>query len=144
MKMTIQVILGLGPALLLSGCTYATDTMSQPPEIDWTVHESIDINTQVDIMISLHSSEQEELRPISFVLQKQGQTETMEVPFELDDKGIVNIQTSFDEEGIYNLRAKMEAGSQTIQPTRQIVVGEVVSTDGKQAEPTEEGHSHHH
>lgn len=144
MKMTIQVILGLGSALLLSGCTYATDTMSQPPEIDWTVPELIDINTQVDIMISLHSSEQEELKPISFVLQKQGQTETMEVPFEQDDKGIVNIQTSFDEEGIYNLRAKMEAGSQTIQPTRQIVVGEVVSTDGKQEEPTEEGHSHHH
>ena len=142
MKKTIQVI--IGSTLLLSGCTYAPDTMSQPPEIDWNVPESIDINTQVDIMISLQNTEQGELKPISFVLQKQGETETMEVPFEQNDKGNVNIQTSFDEEGIYNLRAKIVTGNQTIQPTRQFVVGEVASDDGKQEESNEEGHSNHH
>ena len=142
MKKTMQLI--VGSAFLLSGCTYATDTMSQPPEMDWTVPATIDVKTPVDIMISLQSSQKEELNVISFVLKKQGETEIKDVLFELDEKGNIEIHTSFDEEGVYNLQAKIETGNQTIQPTRQIVVGEVVSADGKQEESNEEEHSNHH
>lgn len=141
MKKTIQLI--VGSVLLLSGCTYAKDTMSNPPEFDWNIPETIDPNTQVDIMISLQSEEQEELKVISFVLQKQGETETKEVPFNQDDKGTIEIQTSFDEEGIYNLRAKIGTGNQTIHPTRQIVVGEVTEVEDEQKE-SDDGVSSHH
>jgi hypothetical protein len=140
-----QIIgLMLGSAFLMSGCTYATDTMSQPPDIDWNVPEAIEANIEVDMMISLQSEEQEELKVNSFVLQKQGETETTEIPFEQDKEGNIEIQTSFDEEGIYNLRANIEQGNQTIRPSRQIVVGEVTEVDEKQEESDEEGHSDHH
>lgn len=142
MKKTIQLI--VGSALLLSGCTYATDTMSQPPEIDWNVPEAIETNTEVDMMISLQSEEQEELKVISFVLQKQGETETTEIPFEQDKEGNIEIQTSFDEEGIYNLRANIEQGNQRIRPSRQIVVGKVTDVEKKPEESDDEGHSDHH
>lgn len=143
MKKIIQLI--VGSVLLLSGCTYATDTMSHPPEIEWTVPASIDVKTPVDMMISLQSSKKEELKVISLVLKKQGETEIKDVPFEQDDKGNIEIHTSFDEEGVYNLQAKIETGNQTIQPIRQIVVGEVTSAGGKQEEESnEEGHSNHH
>jgi len=142
MKKIIQLI--VGSALLLSGCTYATDTMSQPPEINWTVPESIEPNTEVEMLISLQSEEQKELKAVSLVLQKQGETETTAIPFEQDNAGRINIKTSFEKEGIYNLRAIIELGEQTIRPTRQIVVGEVVVPDEKKEESDHEGHSDHH
>lgn len=134
----------VGSAFLLSGCTYATDTMSQPPEMDWTVPESIETNTEVEMMISLQSEEQKEMRAVSLVLQKQGESESTEVPFEQDNAGNINIQTSFEKEGIYNIRAIIELGEQTILPTRQIVVGEVVVPDEKKEESDHEGHNDHH
>jgi hypothetical protein len=95
------------------------------------------------MMLSLQNGEQEELKVVSFVLQKQGETETKEVPFNQDDKGTIEIQTSFDEDGIYNLRAKIQTGNQTLHPTRQIVVGEV--TEGKQEQKeSDDGESSHH
>ena len=65
-------------------------------------------------------------------------------PFNQVDKENIAIHTYFDEEGLYNLQAKIEMGNQTIQPTLQIVVGEVASIDGKPEKSNEEGHSNRH
>lgn len=142
MKKIILVL--IGSALLLSGCTYAKDTMTQSPKIDWALPASIETDTPIDMKILIQSDNTGMPKVTSLVLKEQGKTEIKEVPFDQDDDGNIEIQTTFEGEGIYHLQAKIEVGSQTIQPTRQIVVGEVVNGGEKQEEAKEEGHSSHH
>lgn len=141
MKKKIQLL--AVSTLLLSGCTYA-DTILKPPELVWNVPEDIEPDKKVEIDIFLQNETAGKLQASSFVLQKQGDEEMKNIPFSQDEDGNINIQTTFDEGGIYNLSSTMEANDQTIKPVRQIVVGETSEANDEKEKSTESESSNHH
>lgn len=141
MKMKIQLL--LSSTLLLTGCTY-TDTITEPPDIIWEVPEAIEANQEVMMNISMPNDSAEELQAISVKVQKQGNEEIVNVPFNQDANGDINIQTTFEESGIYNLYTTLQTNDQTIKPIRQLVVGAATTTEDKLVNETESSTSEHH
>lgn len=141
MKMKIQLL--LSSTLLLTGCTY-TDTITEPPDIIWEVPEAIEANQEMILNISVPNDSSEELQAISVRVQKQGNEEIVNVPFNQDANGSIYIQTTFEESGIYNLYTTLQTNDQTIKPIRQLVVGAATATESKLGNETESSTSEHH
>ncbi|MBM7619685.1 hypothetical protein JOC95_001537 [Bacillus tianshenii] len=144
-----KLLIFLGSTLLLSGCTYAKDTLSTPPEIKWEIPETIEVKIDTEMVLSISNKEQTAWKEedLSLTLRKQGEEKTIPIPFETINDEKIMVNHSFPSEGIYYLTSTLKTEKISLQPVRLIVVGEVVeSEDVKKSEEEEDStdHSGHH
>lgn len=145
--MNRKLLIFLGSMLVLSGCTYAKDTLSTPPEIKWEIPEKIEANMDTEMVLSISNKEQQAWKEedLSLTLRKQGEEKTTTIPFETINDEKIKVNHSFPSEGIYYLTSTLKTEEISLQPERLIFVGDVAeSVDVEKSEEDSTDHSGHH
>lgn len=149
------ILFGVFMSIILIGCSFpAVDDdanekyhKKEPLEIDIQVPENIvkEKNTKLEIKLSEGGKAISDVDEISAEIWKKDSDRVLEPVIEKSADSRYEIETLFEQEGIYNIKIYASYNESSVMPTKQFIVGDYEEIDDvEETEDPHEGHDHHH
>ncbi|WP_245917944.1 FixH family protein [Alteribacillus bidgolensis] len=141
--------------LLLSACTVDTSTgnlykQSQPLEVDMILPKSTSLNKEqvIKIQLTQEGKKVDDAAAIQFEIWKKETHEDHEVvKAKHEGNGIYFAEKTFNEDGLYYIKADVRARDLHVMPTKQVIVGnpseEELNALQQKTEHPHGDHNHH-
>jgi len=155
MKRISTGLVGVLMAIHLTGCSLqavdedATEKYHKKEALEIDIHVPQHIakeeNTKLEIELSEGDKVITDADEIYAEIWKKDSERVLNLPVEKSSDNKYEIETFFEQDGVYNIKIHASYNNSNIMPTKQFIVGDYEEVeDDDEPEDPHEGHDHHH